>query len=207
MISLDEQIEIAEQYSVGKLSVQQISENLGRSWYQIDKVLEKQGVEKRSIAESARALHITKFGLGEFKIKENLSHEEELLKIAGVMLYWGEGTKERGNVALSNSDPRIIKLFVRFMRIICGIDPNRLHATIHYYEDHDPEKLTAFWSEVTKIPVEQFYKPFLHPRASKGTYRKPSLHGTISIQYSDTLLLKQIQAWMTEYADLGTRTI
>jgi predicted transcriptional regulator len=34
----------------------------------------------------------------------------------GCMLYWAEGTKSRHHVALSNSDPELIRHFMRFLR-------------------------------------------------------------------------------------------
>lgn len=121
-----------------------------------------------------------------------------MLKLAGVMLYWGEGSKKGNSVALANSDPLMVSVFMKFLRDICGIDNERVRATIHYYGDHDPRELLSYWSRITRIPAAQFYKPFLHAD-TKGTYKKKSQYGTISVQYSDKKLLQLINGWIQEY--------
>jgi hypothetical protein len=194
--------QIIEAYETEKLSEQQTSVKCLVSPRKVRKTLDDFGIQRRTRSEASRYLHITKFGTKDFKIKENLTPEQEQLKVAGSMLYWGEGTKERGSVAFSNSNPEMIELFVRFLRVICGIDDKRLHITLHHYEDHDPKQIMKFWSIITGIPLSQFYTPYLHKR-KQGTYRKPSKYGTVSIQYSDTKLLATILRWIKEYETLG----
>jgi hypothetical protein len=51
-----------------------------------------------------------------------LARNEDALHIAGVMLYWAEGDKGSRNAArISNSDPQLLALFVRFpTRVLRG---------------------------------------------------------------------------------------
>lgn len=191
---------IEKAYIDQKLSEKQISDEFNISPGKIRRILDSRHIVRRTRSEAIRCLYITKFGKKEYQLKSILSHEEELLKISGVMLYWGEGTKYGNKVAFSNSNPDMIRVFVKFLRVICGVDEKRLHVALHYYEDHIPTELTKFWSNVTGIPAEQFYKPFLHPRRDSGTYRNPSRYGTVSIQYSDSKLLKQIVSWKETYS-------
>ncbi len=37
--------------------------------------------------------------------------------IAGVALYWGEGSKTRSDLSLANADPRALRLFIDWVRI------------------------------------------------------------------------------------------
>ncbi|MCK4554091.1 hypothetical protein KAU19_03950 [Candidatus Parcubacteria bacterium] len=59
-----------------------------------------------------------------FQIKNKLSHDEETLRIAGIMLYWGEGPQWAGEVIVdfANSNVNMIKFFLAFLRKVCGID-------------------------------------------------------------------------------------
>jgi hypothetical protein len=41
--------------------------------------------------------------------------------IAGLVLYWAEGAKTRNHVRMANSDPRVLRLFIRWVREF--IDP------------------------------------------------------------------------------------
>lgn len=181
-------------------SVQQIAEKLNFSSSKIKYVLRKNGIKKRKIGEAIRYLNITKFNKGLFKIKENLNEQEEKLRVAGVMLYWGEGTKSGNCVTLSNSNPEMVALFLRFLRIICGVSENRLRVLLHIYPDHNEKEMKNFWSHLTKIPISQFSKTFVHQKKG-GTYKKNSKYGTISLRYSDKKLLEIINGWIKEFAD------
>lgn len=197
--------EIADLYLIDKLSVQQIADKFDISAYKVRKSLAREHTPIRTRSDANRNLYITKYGYLPFTLNKELTPELEQLKVAGVMLYWGEGAKSGTTVALSNSNPALIKVFLRFLRIMCGVDSSRIHISIHYYPDHNIEDLTEFWSKTTEIPKSQFYKPFLH-KAGTGTYRSFSKYGTISVQYSDKLLLNQILEWMNEYETLGEST-
>ena len=78
----------------------------------------------------------------------NLAKEDFLtiskkeLKLVGAMIYWGEGRKA-GNwsVSLANSDPRIIKVMMRFSREICRVSEEKFHAHIHTFEGADINKI------------------------------------------------------------------
>ena len=195
---------IVDLYLVSKLSEQQIAEKLRFGSERIRWVLKKHKVQKRSISEALRYLHITKFKKKEFVLNKTLTTEQEKLKIAGIMLYWGEGAKKGTNVAFANSDPVMVTLFLRFLREVCGVEESRLHATLHYYPDLNEPKLKKFWSKALDIPLKQFYRSYVHVN-TKGSYKKKSIYGTLSVQYSDTKLLAQINAWITEYSTIGVR--
>ncbi len=199
-----EESKIIDLYTVSKLSEQQVAQQLALNPSRVRWVLKKHQVQKRTISEAARYLHLTKFNKKEFVLNPKLTPEQKILKLAGVMLYWGEGTKKGSNVALANSDPLMVALFVRFLREICGIDEKRLHVTLHHYADHDEMALRKFWAKTLHIPLEQFYVSFLHLN-TKGSYKKKSQYGTVSVQYSDKALLKVINNWIIEYSVLGAR--
>ena len=189
--------EIIDLYQTSKLSEQQIAERLSINLYAIRQVFRKNNIQKRSISEAIRYLNQTKYNKKPFVLPEVLTSEQEKLKLAVLMLYWGEGTKGGNGVALSNSDPQMIKLFVQFLREICGIEESRLRVTLHLYPDHDEKTLKEFWSSLTDIPLTQFNKPFVH-RDTKGSYKKKSQYGTVEVRYSDILLIKLILGWLID---------
>jgi len=195
-----EEKQIIDFYVSKKLSEAQISERLSLSPNHVRRVLDANKVMRRNRSEAISYVYITKFNKKPFTPRENLSEKEQVLKIAGIMLYWGEGSKKGNTVALANSDPLMVSVFMKFLRDVCGIDDHRTRATIHYYDDHKPEELLRYWSRITKISKPQFYKPFLHS-GTKGTYKKKSRYGTISVQYSDKKLLQLINGWIQEYQD------
>ncbi len=199
-----EEQKIVDFYVVSKLSETQIAEALQVNPSRIRWVLKKHKIQKRTISEAVRQIYITKFNKKEFVLNTKLTPEQEKLKIAGVMLYWGEGTKKGHNVALANSDPFMVAVFVRFLREVCGIEKNRLHVTLHHYPDHTDAVLKKFWSETLDIPLKQFYRSHLHFN-TKGSYKKKSEYGTVSVQYSDVALLRVLNGWISEYSVLSKK--
>ena len=52
--------------------------------------------------------------------------------LAGLMLYWAEGTKRR-EVSISNSDPRMIAFIMRWFRKVCNVPEHRFRAQLHLH--------------------------------------------------------------------------
>lgn len=96
--------------------------------------------------------------------RENAKKEFPVLKsnrlfVAGLMLYWGEGdSKLKNELRLANSDPRMIRLFNKFLQEVCKIPNKEIHLYLILYPDLSDEKCKKFWSEKTKIPLKNFGK-------------------------------------------------
>jgi len=194
----DKQQTIINLYVKNKLSMMQIAQRLNLSASGVGYYLHKNGVQKRSVSDAITNLHITKFNKRPFKLKNHLTKKEEELKIAGAMLYWGEGSKNGNTVKFTNSNPGMIRLFLKFLRIVCGVSEDRLKALIHMYPDHNKKEIELFWSRATKIPSRRFYLSYIH-KGKPGTYKNKSPYGTIALNYSDKRLLMTILQWIKEY--------
>lgn len=84
------------------------------------------------------------------------------LWLIGAALYWAEGSKEeRGHVGqgvkFSNSDPTMIKIFLKWLRSIIKIKNDDIKCEIYLHESarHRMRKIVRFWSEATKIPRDE----------------------------------------------------
>lgn len=131
-----------------------------------------------------------------------LSHYELLL--VGAALYWGEGSKANRNVAsIANSDPAVIKLMMRFFKEICNVKQDKFRGHIHTFSHLNSEESEEYWSAVSDIPRNQFYKTYVKPsRASLG--KKDSLpHGTMQIYVCDTNVALSIRGWRDRLRELG----
>jgi hypothetical protein len=125
------------------------------------------------------------------------------LKIAGAILYACEGTKLRKDsrykntylysIEFTNSEPRIIRLFLRFMYEILGIDPAKVRGQLFLYPDLEQEVVRESWSAQTGIPLEQFQKIIM--LKAKVSKFKPNPLGTFKVRYTkkaDFLKLQSI---------------
>lgn len=97
--------------------------------------------------------------------------KKELL-IAGLCLYWGEGTKHTMNsLILVNTNPIMIRFFIRWLKSL-GVPKSKLSIGLHLYKDMDPAKETAYWSKILGIPVSQFSPPYIKDNLSKRINHK-----------------------------------
>lgn len=115
------------------------------------------------------------------------------LFIAGLFLYWGEGTKaSRSVVAFTNTDPAMLKLFIKWLELI-GIKKTVLKVKLHLYVDMNIKEKMNFWSKDLDIPLINFTKPYIkNSRFSSLTYRNSFGHGTCVICYANADLYNKI---------------
>ena len=116
--------------------------------------------------------------LNSIDIDKNIS----LLIVA--LIYWCEGAKDfsRG-VDFTNSDPNLIKTFLKLLRHSFILDENRFRVVVHLHEYHDREQQLKFWQDVTGIPSKQFTKPYL--KKHTGKRKRKNYNGCISVRYYD----------------------
>ena len=190
---------IKEYYKKG-LSVREISDKIGVSMDAVFYFFRKNKIPRRSPAENNNLRFSKK--LPSFKIKENLTVKEKELKTAGIMLYWGEGSKWDGEkiVDFANSDEKMIIVFLRFLREVCGIEEKKLRVYLYCYANQKPQELIKFWSKITRIPVKNFYKPYVKQdfKVAKSGKMK---NGLIHIRYNDKKLLILIKKWINDFVD------
>lgn len=162
--------------------------------------MSKYGIKSRNRSE---AIYLKRHPKGNgFEIRED---DLELLGM-GVALYMGEGTKKGHGVRFTNSDPEIIRLFLRFLLVVCGVQKEKIRAWINYFDDSHYQDVLNFWTKETGIKVKNFYKPFVRKR-KLGTYEKKSIYGTITILFTNKKLKDQIEEWsekvFSKYADMA----
>ena len=138
--------------------------------------------------------------------KEKIStlSKQELL-LTGAALYWGEGGKtNRGMARIANSDPGVIRFMMTFFKKIFDVPPERFRGHVHTFSHLNANKAEKYWSQVSGIPRQQFYKTYSKPSiASKG--KKDSLpYGTFQIYVCDTTIFLTIKGWIERLAELGS---
>jgi len=127
----------------------------------------------------------------------------EELKLIGIILYLGEGGKtERGIARLSNSDPEVIKIMMRFFREICKVPEEKFRGNIHTFAHADVAKTEKYWSKISGIPRNQFHKTYIKPSSASLQKRHTLPYGTFSINVCDTKLFLTIMGWIEKIKEL-----
>ncbi|MBI2035857.1 MAG: hypothetical protein HYT12_04250 [Candidatus Liptonbacteria bacterium] len=162
--------------------------------------MNRHNLKRRTLAENNKIQFANK--KPSFKLKGNLNEYEKELKASGTMLYWGEGfqSEKAIGVDFANCKPEMIKLFLEFLRKICGIDESRLRVYLYCYANQNINNIINFWSALTKIPKSQFTKPYIRTDFDIKKIDKMR-YGLIHIRYHDKKLLNLIRGWISEYSE------
>ena len=130
-----------------------------------------------------------------------LSNREVL--IAGAIAYWCEGAKSKPHklserVVFINSDPGLIKFFLRFLRE-AGVEPAQLRFRVHIHETADVTAAEQFWQSVVGAEPAQFHRTVLKTHKPR-TVRKnvgADYHGCLIIDVRRSAdLYRRIEGWV-----------
>lgn len=173
------------------LSIYDVGEKLGVGAWQIIKVMKKHNMPRRTPAETNRLKFLK--SPKSYQSKGTLTNLEKQLKIAGLMLYWAEGVKAyNSTVDFANSDPKMIKLFLQFLRLIYQVNESKLRVLLYCYSNQNVNKLVQYWGRITKISHKQFIKPYVRSDYKNCKTNKMPF-GLIHIRYNDKRLFAKIK--------------
>jgi len=109
-----------------------------------------------------------------------------------------EGRKNYFNgVAFTNSDPKLVTLFLKLLREGFEIDERKFRVCVHLHGYHNASNQIAFWSRITKIPREQFIKPYLKPNTANRI--RQDYQGCVSVRYHSNDLVKMLLAFSESF--------
>ena len=132
------------------------------------------------------------------------AREGNILYAMGCMLYWGEGSKDKNQMAFSNSDPNMHRVFLKFLKQCCGVKDEQITIAINCYNDHHSvEDIEAYWIEKLGLPTSCLRKTTVNnrPVSSRKLGRKLR-YGTCNIKVCSTELVQSIFGAIREYAGI-----
>ena len=117
------------------------------------------------------------------------------LFIAGIGIYWGEGDKSSlHQLRLANTDPAMIKTFVRFLDKICGAPKEKIRAYILLYPDLDQKRCVRFWVRESGLPRKNFNKCV----TIQGRHRTRRIkYGVCTVGISSRYLKEKMCVWLS----------
>ena len=117
-------------------------------------------------------------------------------KIVLGIMYVCEGGKypSTRHLVFGNTNPSILKAFLALLRSNYTLDERKWRVRVMHRWDQDGNALIRYWSRVTRIPAQQFYRSYADKRTSGSPTRRQSYHGVCCVQYGDTSLQYELQA-------------
>lgn len=106
------------------------------------------------------------------------------LFLLGLAIYWSEGSKNDGRVLLTNSDPHMIRLYVRWLTECFGINPSQITCRVTINELHRDRrgKIEKYWSGIVGLPLSQFTKTTtIHSKWTKLYENRNTYYGVLAV--------------------------
>lgn len=127
------------------------------------------------------------------------------LHTAGCFLYWGEGRKCRNMTGLCNTDPNMLRFFVRFIKEAFGVSDNEIRISIRYYSSSgkNQEEIKSFWVNKLGLPVSciKYIKMDCDNRPRTGKKKNRHLYGICDVQILRTEIQQKILGAIEEYGE------
>lgn len=171
--------EILRVIPVAKSTISLWLQEVGLSKPQKQRITEKRiqgqrrGAEARRSERIARQTHIIQKACSEIG---SISNRE--LWLIGSALYWAEGSKEKeyktgSRTAFSNSDPKMLALFIKWLKVCVGVPEDDISADLYIHDSHKDNvpKILKEWGRILKLPPS-FFKHVYFKRNKINTLRK-----------------------------------
>jgi transcriptional regulator with XRE-family HTH domain len=157
-----------------------------------------EGTREQSAAR--RAMRLTAQERG-----RELARNPTRLHLAGCMLYWSEGSKDRNAVKLTNSDPDLLALFVRFLRQCYSVPPERITLSVNCHLNNGLElaEIESWWLARLGLPVASLRKATVNTVSRASRWRRNVLvYGTARVAVHSTAIVQSIYGAIQQYAGI-----
>jgi transcriptional regulator with XRE-family HTH domain len=132
----------------------------------------------------------------------DLARRREPLFIAGAMLYWAEGARERNQLRFTNSDPEMTQLFVTFLRRYFDLGDSDIRVTCNLFADHAERQheIEQFWLDTLGLPRSSLCKSTVnvYSKYSKKKRQNKLPYGTCRVVVSRTRVTQSLYGAIQE---------
>lgn len=127
------------------------------------------------------------------------------LHMAGCMLYWAEGSKDRNTAVLSNSDVRLVAFFRRFLTECFSLGPHRYAVRLNVYLGNGLtiEQIEDYWLDALGLPRACLGVHSINhfPTSSSGRKKNKLPYGVCTLRVRrSTRIVQHIYGAIQEYA-------
>ena len=178
------------------MSMAEIAKKLGTTHATVLYWLKKYGVPRRSSSESAYAKQNPN---GDpFHITGTVTPKQRELLIAGLLLYWAEGSKTQSATRIANLDARMLKLFGRFLCEICHVDKKRLSVYVRLHRRFSPGMAKKYWAQFLGLP-ETRVSVYPHTDRRSKADQQWSRYGLATLEFHNTKFKRWLNDAIEQY--------
>ncbi len=190
-----------------QMSLKDIAECLGVSkgsvslWVR-DLPLSKETIEERQLAgcfkggksraDDARAIRIQHQQTG----RNMAQHQSDPLFMAGCMMHWAEGAKDKNRAKICNTDPHFLRLWLRFIMRFFDVQTEDFRLTINCYLNNGKTKrqIELYWLKQLNLPKSCLKATVIVTKHPMSTGAKKNRHpyGVASVSVHSTKIVQHI---------------
>ena len=133
--------------------------------------------------------------------------DREELRFIGISLYWAEGYKRARvvngrevtwhEIAFTNSDPHMIRLFVRFLEECMDIKRSEMKLVLKLFDYLSEELSVRFWSEASGIDIVNIRCRYVRTKSTENNTSHNRLpYGVAKIQVGNSEKFHQLMGWI-----------
>ncbi len=119
-----------------------------------------------------------------------------VMELALSLLYLGEGAKTP-ITALGNSNPAVLKFFIKCMIDLYGVDLSNIKCELHLRADQNVETVKSFWATQLKIPKSNFRYCVDKRTVGKKTYN--NYNGVCTVVCGSIAIQRRLMFLVDEY--------
>jgi len=118
------------------------------------------------------------------------------------MLFWAEGSRSRNRIEFVNSDPAMVRFFLRFLRSCYEVTDSRVTVTCNLFADHEARQreVEDFWLSTLALRGRNCARARSTGTRSTVRKRRNKLpYGTCRVAVCDTALVQNLYGVIQEY--------
>lgn len=128
------------------------------------------------------------------------AREGRPLHLAGCMLYWAEGAKDRNTFYFVNSDANMLRLCIRFLREEMAVCESDITIRIHCHSNVplEMQRVEHYWLETLNLPTSALRKTQFKQGSDKS--KRVLANGVCAIRvHRSTRLVQHVFGAIQEY--------
>ena len=180
-----------------ELTPEQVAFNLGRGIAADSEVVNRRA-RTWSAKNRARRLAYQREG------RLRAANGSDPLHLAGCMLYWAEGAKQKNSVKLSNSEVSMLTFFRQFLTDCFEVPEDKFRFALHVYLGNGLaiREIEEYWLSALELPRTCLRKHTINPlpTSSSGNKRNRLPYGVGNLTCNDTRIVQHIFGAIQEYA-------
>jgi len=119
------------------------------------------------------------------------------------MLYWAEGSKSRNAAQFVNSDPKMVQLFVGFLRRYWEVPDEAIRIDCNLFADHRERQreIEQFWLDTLGLPAACLRKSTVNVYSKHSQKKRQNRlpYGTVRVCVHSTRVVQSIYGAIQEY--------